>query len=146
MATSSIAKPAEIAESFEDYCARAKQVQISVLAGLGATHASIRYDGYGDQGAVEEVTAFLPDASVADLSGEIDYPTYETWTGVTRATRASIECALTDFAEMVLAHYYGGWENGQGAVGTIEIDVDDNQVAVEHAIRVMTTEGDWVEF
>jgi hypothetical protein len=146
MDTNTIPKPAEITESFEDYCARVKPVLIGALAGLGATHASIRYDGYGDQGAVEEVSAFLPDESAADLSGEIDYPTYETWTCVTRATRASLECALTDFAEIILAHHYCGWENGDGAVGTIEIDVADDCVVVEHAIRVMTTEGDRVEF
>lgn len=146
MAAISIPKPAGIAESFEDYCARAKPVLIGALAGLGAAHALIRYDGYGDQGAAEEVTALLPTASVADLSGEIDYPTRDDWTGVTRMARASLESALTDFAEIVLAHHYCGWENGDGAVGTIEIHVADDSVVVEHAIRVMTTEGDRVAF
>jgi hypothetical protein len=140
MNTTSIAKPGEIAESFGQYCARAKPILIGALQQAGAARVCISYDGYGDDGAVGDIVAAARDNGNADISGALDYPTHCDWNNVTRMSRGSLHAALTDFAEVTLAHFYGGWEDNDGALGEIEIDVDAGSLVLTHSTRLMTTE------
>lgn len=145
MNTTSIAKPREIAESFEEYCARAKPILIGALQKVGAARVCIYYDGYGDQGAVGDIVAAGRDNGDADISEELDYSTFDNWYSVTRMARGSLQAALTDFAEIAISHHYRGWENNGGAIGEINIDVEAGSFVILHTVRVSTTEDHRIE-
>ena len=145
MIINDLSKPAEIAESFGEYCARAKPILIGALEKVAVARVCIYYDGYGDQGAVGDIVATTSDNEDADISEDLDYPTYDNWSSVTRKTRGSLHAALTDFAEIVISHHYRGWENNEGAIGEINIDVQAGSFRIVHSTRVMTTENEQIE-
>lgn len=140
-----LSKPAEISESFEEYCARAKPILVGALEKAAVARVCIYYDGYGDQGAVGDIVAAARDNEDSDISEELDYPTYENWRSVTRMRRGSLHAALTDFAEIAIAHHYRGWENNEGAIGEIDIDVQAGSFLIAHTSRMMTTENKQIE-
>jgi hypothetical protein len=84
MDTINLPEPDEITATFEEYCVRAKPILIGALQKAGAARVCIYYDGYGDQGAVGDIVAAMRDNDTADLSDELDYPTYDNWYSVTR--------------------------------------------------------------
>lgn len=90
-----------------------------VLAEFGATEVRIEYDGYGDSGAVEGVTA-------TGSAGDVEIP-------------ADLHEELISAAERLLPD---GWENNSGAFGALVLNVADRRLTREHNWRVETSEYD----
>lgn len=79
------------------------------LAGI-----DVAYDGSGDSGQIESIT-FL------DTTGQ---------------TIESEDAPLADAVEeYVYSLLPGGWENNEGAFGTVHIDVAEQKAHVEHSAR-----------
>ena len=89
------------------------------LTELGVTHVRIAYDGYGDSGAVESVTATVEEEPY-ELPGDL-------------------RDELTSVAERLLPD---GWENNEGAFGEFVLAVSQRRLVREHNWRVETTEYD----
>lgn len=89
------------------------------LAELGATELRIEYDGYGDSGAVEGVTA-------TGSAGDVEFP-------------ADLRDELVSAAERLLPD---GWENNSGAFGELVLDIANRRLTREHNWRVETSEYD----
>lgn len=98
-------------QTFADMCDR--------LGELGIQTVDIEYDGYGDSGTVDEVTAYA-DGEQIELPD--DYHDEIT---------AATECLLPD-----------GWENNDGAFGKVVLSVDKRCLTREHNWRVEATEYD----
>lgn len=86
---------------------------------LGVTEVRIEYDGYGDSGAVEGVTA-------TGSAGDVEIP-------------ADLREELISAAERLLPD---GWENNTGAFGELVLDVAHRRLTREHNWRVETSEYD----
>jgi len=82
------------------------------LTELGVTQLQIAYDGYGDSGNIESVTAFVGEEEV-QLSSEID-------------------AALQDAACNLLPL---GWEIGDGSYGELIVEVAARTVTRQHSWR-----------
>ena len=93
------------------------------LAELGITQVRISYDGCGDSGAVETVTAFQGE-------DEVDLPKV-------------MEETLAEAAEKLLP---SGWEINDGSFGELALDVAQRKLTREHNWRVSETEYDEHEF
>ena len=89
------------------------------LVELGVTEVRIAYDGYGDSGTIECVTAMKEEETV-ELPGEIR-----------SALISSVECLLPD-----------GWPNDAGAFGEFVLQVRHRELTREHNWRVESTEYD----
>jgi len=89
------------------------------LVSLGVAEVRIEYDGYGDSGTVEGVTAAGP-------AGEFEIP-------------ADLNEALISAAEQLLPE---GWENNSGAFGELVLDVAQRRLTREHNWRVEESEYD----
>lgn len=93
------------------------------LGELGVTHVCIKYDGYGDEGSIENIKA-------VNESGECQLPD-------------KLETALTAAAESLLPD---GWENGCGTFGDIVLDVAARRLLLEYNQRFEdfeTNEEQW---
>ena len=63
-----------------------------------------------------------------------------TFKGELGSEEATLETALDRFATEALESLHGGWENGDGALGTLVIDVTAGIATLEHSTRYIATE------
>lgn len=93
------------------------------LAALGIEQVQIAYDGYGDEGSVQGITALVDHHPVP-----LD---------------AGLEEALSDAACELLP---GGWEINEGSFGELLLDVAKRRVTRQHNWRIESSEYEEEDF
>lgn len=127
---------------------RNKRILLAALKQGGASAATVTYAGSGDSGSVESVTVETPPDTEFDSTTPItvfaDQGVYQdgVWHTVLVERQVSIEQALGDFAEEALELLHGGWENSDGASGSVIFDCQD-EVRIEHTAYY--TDSDYEE-
>lgn len=124
-------------------CAHLKIKKIEVL-----------FDGEGDSGQIEE-TNFYNEKSeevhpVVDL-GEcvvvVGHRLVDSgWEDVTKTTKLTLEEAAEQIAYDMLEERHAGWENNEGAYGTIHFDIDERKVRCEFNERIVEADYSEEEF
>ena len=104
----------------------------------GVTHVTAEYEGGGDSGGVETVTA-QPDNVNLDsvqvtmpVTGQV-YRDGE-WVEETKDETMSLTNAVHQFVYDALRAHYPGWENNDGGRGTVTIDVEEGSAKLEHTV------------
>ena len=129
-----------------DYLALATQAQeknreilIAALKAQGIIYATVDYSGAGDSGdtcdlAVQppELLAGLSEIKVKQHVVDVQYLGYGQRACSMRETEVALDEAVRDFAMRWVDSLYGGWENNDGASGTVTINVTDNLIVLEH--------------
>lgn len=129
-----------------DYLALASQAQeknreilIAALKAQGITIATVDYAGAGDSGDTCDLVVQPPELLTA-LSAikikqqvvDVQYLGYGQRACSMRETEVALDEAVRDFAMRWVDSLYGGWENNDGASGTVTINVTDNLIVLEH--------------
>ncbi len=133
---------AQIANGFtavQDVEARCKAAFLPLLREQGITRVEIHYDGSGDEGSVSDVFAFAGDTATDLPDIQCDHVALE-YSGRISTQAMSLEDAVTAFADNAVCTHHSGWENGEGAHGTIEIDVASGAVTLTHNTRFIDYE------
>lgn len=129
-----------------DYLALATQAQeknreilIDALKAHGIIYANVDYSSAGDSGdtcdlAVQppELLAGLTEIKVKQHVVDVQYLGYGQRACSMRETEVALDEAVRDFAMRWVDSLYGGWENDDGACGTVTINVHDNAIHLEH--------------
>jgi hypothetical protein len=84
----------------------------------------VRYDGEGDSGGVTEIIVETDDPSPTTAEIPIDSPLGE---------------LLEDIAMELVCAFYGGFENNEGAHGTVTFDASTGTLTIDHTPRVSET-------
>ena len=118
------------------------------LAKLGINSVLITYDGCGDSGCIESISALgadnleinLPERSVAIdmVESKFDYKT-KRFVSVNATRFVPIREAIENWCYDLLEQHFPGWEINDGSDGTIEIDVVKKTATLEHDDNVMRT-------
>lgn len=117
-----------------DVEARCKAAFLPLLHEHGITRVEISYDGSGDEGFVGDVLAYSGD-QLADIPAiQCDHYSLD-FKGEVHTSAIQLEEALSAFGENVVCDHHCGWENGEGAHGTIAIDVGSATVTLTHNER-----------
>jgi hypothetical protein len=112
--------------------AQNKAIVFAALAAAGIDHVMVEYDGSGDSGQIECITAWdandqkiplLPQPKLQLATDDPDQP-----------IERSLESAIEDLAWDYLEIYYG-WENNDGACGTFVFDVPKRTITLDHNER-----------
>ena len=116
----------------------------NALRELGVHELRVRYSGSGDSGSVNEVEAFDRDAQPIKLTPtpvpytfthtSYDFQTGNYETGVTETKELPLSEAVEQWCYDLLEEHYPGWENNDGADGTIIIDPAKREGQIEHQI------------
>lgn len=118
---------------------RCKEAFLPLLRQHHIVRVEVQYDGGGDEGSVCDVNAYGAEGDV-DLPGILcDHHSLEYNGQVTNRTIA-LEDALSGFAENAVCARHNGWENGEGAYGTVAIDVASGAVTITHNHRFIDYE------
>lgn len=113
----------------------------AALADAGITTVTLHFDGYGDSGQIEDVTAFAGDQSKALPSVSVEMAK-AIWDGSgLERQHMSLSQAIESLAYDCLESTHSGWEDGDGGYGdfvfdvaaqTIKLDYDERYVAIEN--------------
>jgi len=111
------------------------------LQDAGIARVEIRFDGFGDSGAVEECAcldaagAGIPCPDVTLLEGEAD--------SVDRTGSRepqSLGQALEQLTYLALERHHPGWEINDGACGELVIDVAEATFVLDCSLRFIATD------
>jgi hypothetical protein len=112
-----------------------KALVFSALSAAGITHVSVSFDGEGDSGQIEHLSAHAGDATV-------DFPAttvtlYGAQSGCKKLTTREMPLreAVEELCYGYLEQQYGGWENNDGAFGEFTFDVAERKIALEFNAR-----------
>ena len=94
-----------------------KQEILDALRQADITSVSIHYDGQGDSGCVTEISHEPPQPRL-----KINKP--ELWKKLER------------YCYDVLEQKSPGWEINEGSVGSLDINVDDGTIVLNHGYRI----------
>lgn len=124
--------------------ARCKDAFLPLLRAHAIARVEILYDGGGDEGTIGEVNAYGMEGDAELPSILCDHHSLE-YNGEVRVRTIDLEDALAAFAENAVCARHAGWEDGEGACGTIGIDVASGAVTLTHNSRFIdydTTEAE----
>ncbi|MDE2300270.1 MAG: hypothetical protein KGK18_19140 [Burkholderiales bacterium] len=127
---------------------RNKPLLLAALRQGGAVSATVTYTGVGDSGSVEDLhieteqgPAFKTGTSVLVFIERSQYDD-GTWHIDIVEESLTIDQALRDFAADAVDLLHGGWENGDGASGSVIFDVVNATVRVEHTAYFTNSDYD----
>jgi len=114
-----------------------KKTILTELGRRGIKELQVEYSGSGDDGSIESVLGDgkeLEDEPVVTIlkDGSTFDEGAKKWIRKTATIGMSLEDAVTEFSYEWLRELYAGWENNDGASGTITIDVLSGEFRMNH--------------
>lgn len=118
-----------------------KAALLNALALAGVTHVVVSFDGYGDEGQIQnvEVKAGDDDAAMPAAVIEIGEAIWDQ--PEPKRSSVSIATAVESLVYDVLEKTHCGWENGDGAYGDIIFDVAEQAITLDYNERYTATEN-----
>ncbi len=122
---------------------RIKDSLFPVLRTHGIAEVRINYDGYGDDGNIETVTAVTANGEAVDAES----PVWDAFVATTepRAVEdngASVREAIDEVANWLLDLHCESYEDGEGGFGEIRLDVLNDCIGHEHSQRRIETDDE----
>ncbi len=110
------------------------------LAAAGITHVTVSFDGYGDSGQIESISAWAGETAVDFPQIQIAYAAL-TWDDPEVEMRnLSLEDVVEQLAYDFLSDTHGGWENNDGAYGEFCFDASARCIHLEFNERFTSSE------
>ena len=109
------------------------------LIKAGVTTVTVEFDGEGDSGQIESVTACIGDKQTKLPNVPITVR-HVSWNSQdTTTVDTPLPEAIKDLCYDYLSQEHGGWENNDGAFGTFSFDVAAKTIALEFNGRFTDT-------
>lgn len=139
----------------DDQISFAAAIGFKALAKLGITRIEIEYDGCGDSGCIESLTAFgarkkrfaIPASKMLTVTLIETSYNAETNRRIVTPVRKKLPVrnAIEQWAYDVLEKHFPGWELDGGSHGIITIDVGKQTACLDHDLRIEETISHSVE-
>lgn len=119
------------AKALKEANAQNKATVFDALREAGITRVAVTFDGEGDSGQIEELTAFAQDKPQPVPSETVPVQ-HATWDG-RGSTRVEtpLREAIEELCYGLLSEQYDGWENNDGAFGEFTFHVQDRTIALK---------------
>jgi hypothetical protein len=91
---------------------------------------TVQFNGGGDSGQIEEITASADGAAVALPKVEVEMRHCE-WKGKPISRNMSLTDAIEELCFDYLSQEHGGWENNDGGQGGFTFRVEDSSIDLE---------------
>lgn len=112
-----------------------KAALFPVLAEHGIARVVIGYDGEGDEGQVNDITAYTATGEELGLPS-VDVERHQlNYNGSVTSDLIGLDHALDSFAVEALCALHSGWEDGNGACGELELLVESGTATLTHNSR-----------
>lgn len=134
------AERAREAEKAIHYLETNKAHLFGVLSPAGITHVTVTFDGGGDSGQIEDISAVADNTKIELPSAEIELVSHIWGQEEPKRTLLSVAEAIEQLAYDLLSLTHCGWENNDGAYGEFVFDVPERTISLEHNERYVTAE------
>lgn len=132
------AAPLEPAVSIFDFN---KVAAFNALQAAGITQIVVSFDGYGDSGQIEDISASNGEEAVAMPEAMIEILD-ATWPqSEPSLSSVSLPAAVENLAYDVLSQTHCGWENNDGAFGDIIFDAAARTITLDYNERYTESEN-----
>jgi hypothetical protein len=112
-----------------------KTAVFDALTAAGITAVTVEFDGEGDSGQIESVTACAGDATVTLPTTPVTLH-YSSWQNDDlTTTETPLSEAIETLCYGYLEQYQDGWENNDGAFGSFAFDVTNRSIELEFNAR-----------
>ena len=141
----------DLPEIEQDIVRLNKPLLLAALAAAGAGTATVAYEGYGDEGQIENTTIEAAASTAIELTDEIVVVVLHlvseyrdgAWHWRTEQKSVALSAALQEFVWGAIELHHSGFENGSGGGGEVLFDVAAGSVKLEH--REDYTEHEYTE-
>lgn len=123
-----------------------KAVVFDALVVAGLTRVSVEFDGEGDSGQINEITAYAGEAPAGLPSTSLTLHQATQNGSDLRTAEASLRDAIETLCYDYLTQYHDGWENNDGAYGTFEFDVPNRSIHLDIDERFTDTTNSTHDF
>lgn len=123
--------PEEDAETESNTTDRLRETMLKSLAAAGIVEAQLTYDGYGDEGHVEEIDAWNSAGDAVDLNKYCN-----AGNPITSETKETLHDLCEEWFDSAVTENFPGWEINEGSRGEISINVAEGKVTCDHSWRV----------
>lgn len=103
----------------------------AALAADDITLVKIMFDGEGDSGQIEDVTAFAGEVQVDFPKTSVQITSLSFWKTETQTRELPVAEAVETLAYDFLSATHGGWENNDGAYGEFLFDVENDTISLD---------------
>jgi len=107
-----------------------KLIVFDALAAAGLTRVSVEFDGEGDSGQIDGITAYTGYAPAELPSSSLTLHQAQR-TGDPTTAEATLPDAIETLCYDYLTQCHDGWENNDGAYGTFEFDVPNRRIQLD---------------
>lgn len=118
------------AKSLADATELNKQAVFAALRARAIATVSVRFNGEGDSGQIETITAFSDGTTVALQATPVDI-CHASWEGKLISSQIRLEEAIEELCFDYLSQEHGGWENNDGGQGEFTFRVEDTSIDLE---------------
>ncbi|MGD9471263.1 MAG: DUF6878 family protein [Novosphingobium sp.] len=126
-----IAEDAKRRAAFAEQLVTLKRNLFDLLEAQGVVLVTVDFDGCGDSGQIESISAF-------DEHGEVAVP--EDKLANAEDEGEPVKDIIETLAYDLLQSEHGGWENNEGAYGEFRFDVADRTITLGCHMRIETTD------
>ena len=123
-----------------------KAVVFGALAAAGLTRVTVEFDGEGDSGQINGMTAHAGEAPAELPSTALTLHQASHKGGDPRTTEATLRDAIETLCYDYLSQTHGGWGNEDGAYGTFEFDVPNRTIHLDFNERFTDTTNSTHDF
>ncbi len=118
-----------------------KAALFDALAQAGTTTVVVTFDGYGDSGQIEDISAKAGDLDVDPPKLDVEIARAD-WDSVEIARcRLPIRDVIEQLAYDFLRQTHCGWENNDGAYGEFTFDVTERTITLDYNERYTSSEN-----
>ncbi|SFC22447.1 hypothetical protein SAMN05428997_10521 [Bosea sp. CRIB-10] len=110
---------------------RLRETMLKSLAAADISEVELTYDGYGDEGHVEEIDAWNSSGDAVDLNKYCS-----AGNPITSETKETLHDLCEEWLDSAITGNFPGWEINDGSRGVICIDVAEGKVTCDHSWRV----------
>jgi hypothetical protein len=123
-----------------------KAVLFDALAAAGLTHVLVVFDGCGDSGQIEEVTARTGDQPATLPTGDIEIFNARWGEPEPEKQTLTVAAVIESLAYDVLSEVASGWENNDSAYGEFTFDVAERTITLDYNERHMDSDHTQFDF
>lgn len=128
------------AEKAIQYLETNKAQLFDVLEPAGIHYVTVTFDGGGDSGQIEDISAVADNAKLELPSAEIELVSHVWGQDEPKRTLMTVAEAIEQLAYDLLSLTHCGWENNDGAYGEFVFDVREQSISLDHNERYVTSE------
>lgn len=112
-----------------------KTALFDTLVAVGVTQVIVTFDGYGDSGQVEDISALTNGETVNLPEAQIIIATTSWGDDAIVEQAMTVAEAVEQLAYDFLAETHGGWENNDGTYGEFTFDVAEREITLDYNER-----------